>query len=188
MATQDSNAHADLNTRLDRMRLRADPLADRTIASILGPWAQLPNAAAAAQIAAIGNWAAQAATWQTQWQKLAAVSRAFAGWSDNRAIDGWQATGAGLPADIGAALGAYLEAARALPAWADHAKLERAETLFMDYGALSVTMLFCSSLPECYVIPDLAAVLHSTGQLEKRTDYRIRSTGAMIFPAGAVTG
>ena len=182
MATQDSNAHADLNTRLDRMRFRADPLADRTIASILGPWAQLPDAAAAAQIAATGNWAAQAATWQTQWQKLAAVSRAFAGWSDNRAIDGRQATGAGLPADIGAALGGYLEAGRALPVWADHAKLERAETLFMDYGALSVTMLFCSSLPECYVIPDLAAVLHSTGQLEKRTDYRIRSTGAMIFP------
>jgi hypothetical protein len=60
----------------------------------------------------------------------------------------------------------------------------------MEYGALSVTMLFCSSLPECYVIPDLAAVLHATGQLETHTDYRIRATGAMIFPvmmAGGLT-
>ena len=52
----------------------------------------------------------------------------------------------------------------------------------MDYGALSVTMLFCSSLPECYVIPDLAAVLQVTGKLVTHTDYRIRATGAMIFP------
>jgi hypothetical protein len=77
-----------------------------------------------------------------------------------------------------------------LPDWADRGKLERAETLFMEYGALSVTMLFCSSLPACYVIPDLAAVLHATGQLETHTDYRIRATGAMIFPvmmAGGLT-
>ena len=52
----------------------------------------------------------------------------------------------------------------------------------MDYGVLSVTMLFCASLPECYVVPDLAAVLHATGQLEDRAEHRIRTTGAMIFP------
>jgi hypothetical protein len=54
--------------------------------------------------------------------------------------------------------------------------------MFMDYGALSVTLLFCASLPECYVVPDLAAVLHATGQLEDRAEHRIRTTGAMIFP------
>jgi hypothetical protein len=43
-------------------------------------------------------------------------------------------------------------------------------------------MLFCASLPECYVVPDLAAVLHATGQLEERAEHRIRTTGAMIFP------
>ena len=52
----------------------------------------------------------------------------------------------------------------------------------MDYGALSCVLLFCSSLPECYVIPDLASVLHSAGQLEQHTEHRIRSTAAMIFP------
>ena len=45
-----------------------------------------------------------------------------------------------------------------------------------------MTILFCASLPECYVVPDLAAVLHATGQLEERAEHRIRTTGAMIFP------
>jgi len=47
---------------------------------------------------------------------------------------------------------------------------------------LSCTLLFCASLPECYVLPDLSAVLHAAGQLEAHTDYRVRSTAAMIFP------
>ena len=76
----------------------------------------------------------------------------------------------------------YLREGQFLPPWADRAKIERAEVLFMDYGALSCTLLFCASLPECYVIPDLSAVLHAAGQLEQHTDYRIRSTAAMIFP------
>jgi hypothetical protein len=46
----------------------------------------------------------------------------------------------------------------------------------------SCTLLFCASLPQCYVIPDLAAVLHAAGQLEQHTDYRVRATAAMIFP------
>ena len=52
----------------------------------------------------------------------------------------------------------------------------------MDHGALSCILLFCASLPECYVVPDLSSVLHTTGQLEQNTEYRIRSTAAMIFP------
>jgi hypothetical protein len=32
------------------------------------------------------------------------------------------------------------------------------------------------------VLPDLADVLHTAGQLEQHTEYRIRSTAAMIFP------
>ena len=190
MPTTNNNAPADLDARLDNMQFRADPLADATINAILGSWEQLPDAAAIVQLAAANNWAALAPKWQPQWQKLAAVSRTFAQWSDNRAIDAWQAASAGLAPEDGLALQRYLQAGRVLPAWADRDKLERAETLFMEYGALSVTMLFCSSLPECYVIPDLAAVLHATGKLETHTDYRIRATGAMIFPvmmAGGLT-
>ncbi|MCB2042404.1 MAG: DUF2236 domain-containing protein, partial [Rhodoferax sp.] len=53
---------------------------------------------------------------------------------------------------------------------------------FYEYGPLSCILLFCASLPECYVLPDLATVLHRAGQLEQHTEYRIRSTAAMIFP------
>jgi hypothetical protein len=84
----------------------------------------------------------------------------------------------------------FIPGAHVLPPWADRARLARAEALFMEHGALSVTILFCASLPECYVVPDLAAVLHATGQLEDRAEHRIRTTGAMIFPvmmAGGLT-
>ncbi len=169
---------------LDRMQYRADELADATIAAILGPWsvAQAPVTAAAPGGERAASLAEPAAQWQGQWQKLAAVSSVFPQWQDNQGIIDWRAPGAGAVAEFGAPLQAYLQAGCPLPDWADRAKIERAEQLFIDYGALSVTMLFCSSLPECYVVPDLAAVLHVTGQLEKHTEYRIRSTGAMIFP------
>ena len=170
-----SNAPPDsLNTLLDRMQYCADPLADTTITNILGPWASPPDAPITSQPLPMAQWF-------PQWQKLAQVSQTFVQWSDNRSITAWKAS-ADLVPEIGVPLEGYLNAGRHLPDWADHGKLERAEALFMEYGALSVTMLFCSSLPECYVIPDLAAVLHVTGQLEKHTDYRIRATGAMIFP------
>ena len=157
-----------LNTPSDRMQYRADPLADATISNILGPWAKPAEPVTTAQ-------------WQPQWQKLAMVSQLFAQWSDNRNVTAWKAP-LGTAPEIGLPLENYLNSANHLPGWADPNKLKRAEALFMEYGALSVTMLFCSSLPECYVIPDLAAVLQVTGQLEKHTEYRIRATGAMIFP------
>ena len=158
------------DTILDRMQYRADPLADKTIADILRSGTPMDTALPLAL------------QWKNQWQTLAAVTRVFEQWPDNRSLVEWSDTGTGLTPDAAAHLAAYTRAGRALPDWADPAKIERAEALFSDYGALSVTLLFCSSLPECYVIPDLAAVLHVSGQLEKHTEYRIRSTGAMVFP------
>ena len=172
------------NILMGRMQYRADPLADATIDRILGPWNHLPESLAAAKLlvaSAESSKTLLAAQWQPQWQKLASVSRTFEQWSDNRNVIGWRPN-QGLAPEIGAPLMGYVNQAHGLPEWADRSKLERAEALFMEYGALSVTILFCSSLPECYVIPDLAAVLHATGQLEKHTEYRIRATGAMIFP------
>ena len=190
MTLSNSSPTEPLNSLLDRMQYSADPLADATIANILGPWLQLPDAATVTASPHAVNPIALATQWQSQWQKLASITQTFAQWADNRSITEWRAASAGLEPEIGAPLEQYLQAACSLPAWADPGKLARAETLFMDYGALSVTMLFCSSLPECYVIPDLAAVLQSTGQLVNHTDYRIRATGAMIFPvmmAGGLT-
>ena len=188
MTLSNSAPTEPLNSLLDRMQYSTDPLADTTIANILGPWLHLSDAATASPHAV--NPITLATQWPSQWQKLATITQTFALWPDNRSVADWQSSSAGLRPEIGVPLDQYLAAACSLPAWADRGKLERAEKLFIDYGALSVTLLFCSSLPECYVIPDLAAVLHMTGKLENHTDYRIRATGAMIFPvmmAGGLT-
>ena len=184
MSAQNAASMNADNILTGRMQYRADPLADATIDCILGPWNHLPESVAAAKLMVAGANSTKtllAEQWQPQWQKLASVSRTFEQWSDNRNVIGWRPH-QGLAPEIGAPLAGYVSEAHGLPEWADRSKLERAEALFMEYGALSVTILFCSSLPECYVIPDLAAVLHATGQLEKHTEYRIRATGAMIFP------
>lgn len=166
--------------QLVRAQYQADPLADDTIAAILGPWPADP--------AALGRDTTLAAL-EPQWERLRQVNRAIAGWQTNADVAHWQAP-ADLPAAIAQPLRRYLEAAHRLPGWADRDALARAEAMFFDQGLLSVLLLFCASLPECYVVPDLAEVLHTTGALEQRTDYRIRSTAAMIFPvmmAGGLT-
>jgi len=156
------------DSQLEQARMRADPLADATIAALLSPW--------------------DSAEGQDQnWRTIEIVNRQIAQWQSNRVMAGWKAD-ASVPASIAAPLEAYVRAAIALPSWADAAKIERAETLFIDYGMLSCTLLFCSSLPECYVIPDLSAVLHVAGQLEQHTEYRVRATAAMIFPVMMVGG
>jgi hypothetical protein len=142
--------------------LRADPLADDTVARILGPWDKQGDNAA-------------------QWAAIATVNDQLTQWQTNGALPGWRA-GAEVAPAIAAALEDYIQAGLRLPDWAEPAKIARAEELFMDMSMLSCTLLFCASLPECYVIPDLAGVLHAAGQLEQHTDYRIRSTAAMLFP------
>lgn len=150
---------------LNAMQFDTDPLADDTMARILGPWpAGIPSPDA------------------SQWQAIAAVNRVFAVWTSNASLLQWNAQDVDVPPEIAQVLQDYVAAGQVLPAWADPRKIQRAEQLFMEHGALSCILLFCSSLPECYVIPDLSSVLHTAGQLEQHTEHRIRSTAAMIFP------
>ena len=157
---------------LELLRRAADPLADDTIARLLDPWDEVPE---------------EGAEHHCNFEILGVVSGLMTQWQTNGELAHWKAGPSVTPA-VGAELEAYLRAGLALPAWADKERIERAEKLFIDFGMLSCTLLFCSSLPECYVIPDLAAVLHVAGQLEQRTEYRIRSTAAMIFPVMMVGG
>lgn len=147
---------------LEKLQWVADPHADDTIAAILGP--ETGDSAASERLLRV--------------DELNAIIRA---WQDNADVAAWN-PGPGVPDAIADPLQRYLTVARSLPPWADRDRIARAEAMFMDYGPLSVTALFCASLPECYVVPDLAAVLHATGQLEERAEHRIRTTGAMIFP------
>jgi ER-bound oxygenase mpaB/B'/Rubber oxygenase, catalytic domain len=142
----------------------SDPLADDTIAAIIGAWPVGEESLDATALARIGT-----------------VNRLMTTWGNNASLADWQP-----PADtdphIAQTLQAYLRTGSQLPAWADRAKVERAEAIFMEEGPLSCTLLFCASLPECYVLPNLADVLHIAGQLESHTEHRIRQTAAMIFP------
>ena len=116
------------------------------------------------------------------WKKISQINQQFKQWTSNQSLVNWRPVDASFSAADGLILQNYLDNGRILPDWADEKKIARSETLFMEYGALSCTLLFCSSLPACYVIPDLSAVLHAAGQLEQHTEHRIRSTAAMIFP------
>jgi hypothetical protein len=142
----------------------ADPLADDTIAAIIGPW---PSPQASLDAAAL--------------QRLSQVSHLMSSWGSNASLATWQPP-AGTDPQIGSALVSYLRQGSQLPEWADRAQVERSEALFLQDGPLSCALLFCASLPECYVLPNLADVLHIAGQLEAHTEHRIRQTAAMIFP------
>lgn len=141
--------------------LRADPLADAAIARMLG--------------------LCMAADPAPQLESIRIINRELAAWNNNGDLATWRAS-PGVPAPIADALHAYVADASALPDWADADLIARAEYVFMDIGMMSCTLLFCASLPECYVVPDLAAVLHAAGQLDRHCEYRIRATAAMIFP------
>ena len=203
MTTDRPDSPAAARDLLDRMQMQTDPLADKTIGEIVTPWVGLPKAAppvslmsagqptAAAALASQASFVASfASQWQPRRESIAEMNAVFAQWTDNGAVRNWNSATRGVAPKLATPLDDYLAASKSLPPWADTARIARAEQLFMDYGPLSVTLLFCASLPQCYVVPDLAAVLHVTGQLEKHTEYRIRSTGAMVFPvmmAGGLT-
>ncbi|WP_341675516.1 oxygenase MpaB family protein [Niveibacterium sp. SC-1] len=151
---------------LEPARFHADPVADACIAQVLGP---LPDGAFTA------------ATSGVRQKQIGWVNQQFARWNTNAALAGWLPD-ANAPEAAVKAMRDYVAKASVLPDWTDHAKVLRAQEIFTDYSLLSCTLLFCASLPECYVIPDLAAVLHAAGQLEQHTEHRIRATAAMIFP------
>lgn len=147
---------------LDRLQFVADSLADDTITAALGPWS--------------------ACGLEERLARIGTINRLITGWRCNADLVGWRPDGADVTPEMAEALTRYVEVGRVLPEWADGTKIARAARLFFEQGPLSCLLLFCRSLPECYVIPDLAAVLQSAGQLTQHTDYRVRSTAAMIFP------
>jgi len=166
-------ADVERDTLLARLQYEADPPADAAVARIVGNWAEMPSDASAQQLRDAH---------QAQWDRLQQATALLQQLGDNGSLALWRAQAPELDPIIVQAVQDFIHAEQALPSWADHAQLQRAETLFMEHGPLSCILLFCASLPECYVLPDLAEVLHRAGQLEQRTEYRIRSTAAMIFP------
>lgn len=145
------------------MAREADPPADQAVAAIIGPW---PDADSPSRAGV---------------DRLAQATRLMAGWTSNAGLASWQPSVDTDP-QVAQALRAYIAQAARLPQWTDRAAIACAEDVFMDYGPMSCTLLFCASLPECYVLPQLSRVLHVAGQLEAHTEHRIRQTAAMVFP------
>jgi hypothetical protein len=162
-------------------RFAADAHADAAIARILGEW-PAPHPVPLDAGGPLEVARKVAAQWDPHWQRLNEVTDDFKRWDSNRAVQEWRPPEQGMRTSIESALGEYLQAAHDWPEWGDAKMVGRAEQIFMENSVLSVMLLFCSSLPECYVLPDLSAVLQATGELVDHTDYRIRQTGAMIFP------
>lgn len=146
-------------------RLRADPLADDTIARILGETAGTPLL--------------------PRWEAVALVEDALASWTTNAALDGWTAA-AGTPLPIAAALEHYVRQARQLPAWADPGKIGCAEAVFAEIGLTSPTLLACAVLPEADVAVDpLAQPLDERVRAAIALQCAVLLPGGLLDPAGA---
>jgi hypothetical protein len=165
------------------MRYAGDPLADATIAAIVGAW-ELPQDEK--------NLATLIALNRDRLAHLQAATALMNSWINNAAVIEWTPPSTDAAPHVVAALRDYLDAGRALPTWADPALIAKGENVFTGHGPLSVMSLFCASLPDCYVQPKAAGVLRIAGQLTAHADYRIRATAAMVFPVmlrgGLTTG
>jgi hypothetical protein len=75
-----------------------------------------------------------------------------------------------------------------LPAWADPARIKTAQLLFERCGWAVGTVLFCSSLPQCYAFPEGARVLLYTQGTSRHARRRIIETGQLVFDVAGPGG
>lgn len=175
MRTPDRQVATD--EKLDAARRLGDPPADDVVAAILGT-CEVP---APAQPAASASAATCDGSAAERLARVKALNKLIGSWGNNAQV-------AAGDDPLGPQLAEFIAVANKLPDWACPDRIQRAQLMFMDQGVLSVTALFCASLPDSYVLPDLAAVLHATGQLDSNVIHRIRATGAMIFPVMMMGG
>lgn len=98
--------------------------------------------------------------------------------------------GEALPAELDlppAVLRFFDETAR-LPAWADPARIERAQALFSRHGLPIVTVLLCASLPECYAAARGASILALSTNLQAHPERRILQTAQFLLDVMAPGG
>jgi ER-bound oxygenase mpaB/B'/Rubber oxygenase, catalytic domain len=85
-------------------------------------------------------------------------------------------------------LAEYLGLSAQLPDWADGEQIRTGERVFLRYGLSSFGVLACASLPECYVLRDVAAVLGTTQRLAEHARRRIFETAMMVLAVMAEGG
>jgi len=85
-----------------------------------------------------------------------------------------------IPESLPPAVRAYLDRTDDLPDWADRARLEAGERVFVRYGPELVVILHCYSLPFCYLGMNGVQVLNLTDRLESNPTRRILETAQML--------
>ncbi|MCB9598440.1 MAG: DUF2236 domain-containing protein [Sandaracinaceae bacterium] len=86
-----------------------------------------------------------------------------------------------IPPGLPPAARAFFDATDDMPAWADPAKIARAQQLFAEDGLYITFGFFCSSLPQSYCAAHGAGVLVETGALLDRVRQRIFETAQFLF-------
>ncbi|UUZ50858.1 hypothetical protein LP420_15220 [Massilia sp. B-10] len=163
----------DLEVQLEDMRMRADPLADNTIATLLGPWTNLLQAAHGDN----ANWAT-----------LDFINAQMAQWQSNGGLDAWKVA---LPGDDDA----HARTESLCPGRRQPARLGRhgahrtgrKAVHGLRHAVLHAAVLFQPARMLCHPRPGRRAA-RGLSQLEAHTEYRIRATAAMIFPVMMIGG
>jgi hypothetical protein len=75
----------------------------------------------------------------------------------------------------------FLIATAVQPAWAEQPQIEIGERLFLQWGLMSISVLACASLPECYILGDVATVLGRTRELRDHVNRRMPETVMMVL-------
>ena len=78
-------------------------------------------------------------------------------------------------------LAEYLRISGTLPPGPTRALIRAGENVFPRYGLTSFGILACASLPECYVLRDVAAVLGTTQRLDAHARRRVFETAMMVL-------
>ena len=103
-----------------------------------------------------------------------------------RAMGGYVRNDQAPPAELPAGLRAALEATARVPAWVDHARLDRAADLFAEHAVSTAFLLGTTSLLECYAAGKGVQALHATREmLHARLAPRLGRTAGFVLAVTA---
>jgi len=86
-----------------------------------------------------------------------------------------------IPESLPEAVRSYIDRTDDLPEWADRARIEAGERVFVRYGPHLAVILHCYSLPFCYLASNGAQVLNLTDRLESNPTRRILETAQLLM-------
>ena len=83
------------------------------------------------------------------------------------------------------AIAAFFDEAATLPAWVDHARLERGQDFFSEWAAHHFTAMYLASLPTAYAAAKGVQVLNLTARLRTDTERRLNETAQFLMDTSA---